>query len=285
MYIKFAPKISSPYLPLISVDAGCEKIMRTEQCEWPFYQMVCCYQGEGTVVIGKDSIDLKPGRLLLLKPGTVHAYIFRGQMYHLSWVSFTGYLADNLMEHYGIEPAYATIKDASHPTIHRDILSVLEEVENYFVIDRISVILYRILISFFMQYRTGPEAMDVSDSTNIHLQKAISWMKANLSSPVDINHISQELGLSRQHLTRLIRRKFGMSSIEFFTKLKLLEAQKDLVKRPERSIKEIAAKLGFTNSSHFARIFREYSTYSPSEFRAVYLHRIRSSGSMDFKQI
>lgn len=138
MYIKFAPKINSPSLPLVAIDAGYEKITRTEKYDWPFYQIVCCYQGEGMVRIGEDSIELKPGQLFLIKPGTVHEYHYEGHMYQLSWVSFNGYLADNLMQQYGIEPPYVAIKDTTHPSIHLDILSVLEEVENYFVIDRVS---------------------------------------------------------------------------------------------------------------------------------------------------
>ncbi|GAA3403403.1 AraC family transcriptional regulator [Paenibacillus hodogayensis] len=274
MYIKFAPKINAPSLPLVAVDAGYEKIIHTEKCDWPFYQIVCCYQGEGTVKIGEAFIDLKPGRLLLIRPGTVHEYHYQKQMYQLSWVSFNGYLADQLMEQYGIDHSYVAIKDTSHPSIHLDILSVLEEVENHFVIDRVSVILYRILIHFFMQFKSDSDMTESADSTNIHLQRAIDWVKANLSSPVDVARTSQELGLSRQHLTRLIQRKFGMSSIEFFTKLKMLQAQKDLIELPERSIKEIALNLGFTNSSHFARVFRDYSSYSPSGFRALYILRV-----------
>lgn len=270
MFIRFAPKLNSPSLPLTALDAGTETIRQTETYSWPFYQLVCCYQGEGTVVIEGQVIPLKPGSLFLMKPGTVHEYVFQGKGYGLSWVSFTGRLAGDLMEHYGIEPSYTSVTDASHPGIHLDIMSILEEVENPFVIDRVSVILYRLLISFFIQYQTDSTAANISDGMNLHLQRAIDWMKTNISSPADVSLIARELGLSRQHLTRLFRKKFGMSTIEFFTKLKMLQAQKDLIQLPGSTVKDIAESLGFVNSSHFARVFRQHAHHTPSSFRALY---------------
>lgn len=81
-----------------------------------------------------------------------------------------------------------------------------------------------------------------------------------------LDRLAQYVGVSKYHLQRLYKRSTGMSPLAYATKLKMLDATEQLV-RTDDTITEIAYDLGFKSSSHFSSMFRQYTGYSPTEYR------------------
>ncbi|WP_135548910.1 AraC family transcriptional regulator [Paenibacillus cymbidii] len=270
MHINFAPKVHPFPLPLIALDAGYMKLAHSDyepNC-WPFHQFVCCYQGHGAFHTDAGVHRLSPGTTLLIKPGCRHRYAKEDESCYVSWVSFEGDLIAKLCADSGIgeRAGYAVIQDRTHPALHLEIMSVFEQADDPFAFGRLSAIIYRIAIDYLLQLQTNPAAGRSADKRD-PADAAIDWMKRHLHIPADIALMAEAMGMTRQHLCRLFRHKFGVTTKEYYTRLKIAQAQKDLAEFEGKAVKDIAGSLGFVSASHFTGVFRQTTGMTPAAFR------------------
>ena len=81
-----------------------------------------------------------------------------------------------------------------------------------------------------------------------------------------LNELAALAGVHPSHLARSFQRMKGVSVGEYQRGLRIELARKALGDR-QRSIAEIAAEAGFSDQSHFARVFRRATGQTPREFR------------------
>lgn len=82
----------------------------------------------------------------------------------------------------------------------------------------------------------------------------------------DIQELAGLCGVSRSHFMRMFKGSTGQTAQAFIASSRLAAAQ-DLLREESRSIKEIAALLGFSSPGHFTHAFRRERHMTPSEFR------------------
>jgi AraC-like DNA-binding protein len=87
--------------------------------------------------------------------------------------------------------------------------------------------------------------------------------------PVSLTAIARELGCSLEYLGRVFRRTYGMTRSRFAMWRRIERARRMLL-ADGRPVGEIAAALGFKDSSHLARHFKVWTGSSPSRFRATH---------------
>jgi transcriptional regulator GlxA family with amidase domain len=76
---------------------------------------------------------------------------------------------------------------------------------------------------------------------------------------------AREVGMSRMNLNRKLQALANQSTHEFLRTMRLKRAA-DLLKKYGGTVSEIAYKVGFNNSSYFAKAFREIYGVSPSRY-------------------
>jgi len=84
-----------------------------------------------------------------------------------------------------------------------------------------------------------------------------------------VQFIAQELNVSPNYLSRLLRTLTGQSTQQFIQDKVILRA-KERLSTTELSISEIAYELGFEHPQSFTKLFRNKTNLSPSEFRASF---------------
>jgi transcriptional regulator GlxA family with amidase domain len=114
-----------------------------------------------------------------------------------------------------------------------------------------------------MQSRV-PIVLPMHNDTRI--KSSLLFMEQNIGEAVSIAHIAANVGLSRRQLERLFHEKTGSSPAAVYMKIRMARAQ-FLVERTTRPLIEIALEVGFENSSHFCRKFRESFGVTPNRFR------------------
>ena len=95
---------------------------------------------------------------------------------------------------------------------------------------------------------------------------AIAELSKRLSGNLSIAELAAHVGVSRALLCRIFREATGESIQRYFVNRKLQAAKSDLL-YSGLEIKEIAAKYGFANVSHFTRRFRQLTGNTPGEIR------------------
>lgn len=83
----------------------------------------------------------------------------------------------------------------------------------------------------------------------------------------DLPALAKVAGVHPTHLSRLFRTRLNRTITECLREIRLVKAEKVLLHRPEWSISQIAADLGFADHAHFSRAFKLRCGLTPTEFR------------------
>jgi len=86
-----------------------------------------------------------------------------------------------------------------------------------------------------------------------------------LAIPPVINELAVSAGMSPSKLKRLFRQIFGNSIFSYYQKFRMLEAAR-LLKEEKLSVSDVGYKLGFTNLSHFSRVFDDHLGMKPKQY-------------------
>lgn len=115
----------------------------------------------------------------------------------------------------------------------------------------------------------APQRVGLDQQYNIQnptLLSAIDLMISHIADPLDLKQIAHLVNISPRQLQRLFEQKGGKSFSGFYRDIRL-EKAKELLTQSPVSISDIAIATGFTNFSHFSRVYKDYFGKPPSEER------------------
>lgn len=102
-------------------------------------------------------------------------------------------------------------------------------------------------------------------------------IKNQMNEALNVDFVANQIGISRMHLHRRIKQLTGMTTSEYIHSIKMEEAAERLLHTQQR-VKDIAQDIGYTDSSHFARVFKKQKDCSPREYRMNYSVYYRQEG-------
>jgi AraC-like DNA-binding protein len=83
---------------------------------------------------------------------------------------------------------------------------------------------------------------------------------------IPFSHIASQCGVSRGHASRRFNREVGMSAREF-RNCERVELAKKLLLDSDMAMARVALDCGFSDQSHFARVFKRYAGMTPRQWR------------------
>lgn len=98
------------------------------------------------------------------------------------------------------------------------------------------------------------------------VDRIVDYMMAHLDANVSLGELAALVGLSPFHLARAFKASTGEAPHTMYTRLRVARA-KELLLHTDRRVADIAASVGFGQTSHFARAFGRLVGFTPSEFR------------------
>ena len=98
------------------------------------------------------------------------------------------------------------------------------------------------------------------------LRRILAYVEENLSEPLTREEIAQKVHFHPAYLSRLFRKKTGMSLSEYISQIRI-ERAKELLSRSEQKVSFIMNHLGYYNLSHFTRTFKKMTGYTPQQYR------------------
>jgi AraC family transcriptional regulator len=138
----------------------------------------------------------------------------------------------------------------------------------HFLLEHISLGLYAHITATYGQ---GPRALPRQTGRLAPWQekRAKEFMQANLSRGVSLAQIAQECGLSRAHFARYFKHTTGMSAYTWLQNMRINHAQELLV-RQQHTLTQIALECGFTDQSHFSKVFKALTGVPPGNWQRQY---------------
>jgi len=114
-----------------------------------------------------------------------------------------------------------------------------------------------------------------SGKTEDALQRFFTILERDHATTRSVAHYAKSAGLSPRRLGELMHARFGRSPKQIVDERVVLEAKR-LLAHSELSVKQLAARLGFAESSNFGKFFRANAGMTPLDFRRNSPSRRRS---------
>ena len=104
------------------------------------------------------------------------------------------------------------------------------------------------------------------DHTHYLIKKALDFIEESFSRDISLNEISEELNISSYYFSKLFKEETGEGFVEYLTRRRVDKA-KEMLRDPEKSIKEIGSECGYADPNYFSRIFKKSTGITPTEYK------------------
>jgi AraC-like DNA-binding protein len=122
--------------------------------------------------------------------------------------------------------------------------------------------LIRIVTRIFEKYCTEKHLDEIP---SVILKEVAEYIEENPFENISLEELADKFRQNRFHLLRCFRNTYGLPPHAYQMNIRI-ERAKDMLKNG-KSIADTAADTGFTDQSHFHRIFKKITAATPGEYR------------------
>ena len=246
-----------------------------------YYELFLILKGGITHYVNGEKHSLTDGALALIRPKDIHTQICKNAETSFVNLAFNkqiatltlNFLFDSKVLNNLLESKMPTVVYLSAPNKQR-ILDRLNEL-NLLKRDDLSsasVLIKSILAEILPLFITN---LPISENSNIPL-----WLKEvviKMSTPenfsLGIEKMVELSNKTREHLSRLVKKHYGVTLSDFINDLKINYATNLLI-TTNMPIIDVCFTCGFQNVSYFYSVFKQKNKLTPKEFRNEHLMQI-----------
>ncbi len=98
------------------------------------------------------------------------------------------------------------------------------------------------------------------------LRRVLDLIEAELRTPLSLQTLAGEAGISRFYFARLFRNSIGKSPARYLSERRVNRV-KGLLELPDKTLTQIAIETGFRTHSHMSSVFRTLTGTTPANYR------------------
>jgi AraC family transcriptional activator FtrA len=125
-------------------------------------------------------------------------------------------------------------------------------------------------------YRSGGQAQFVdfplTPAADDPVPDLLEWLRTHLDQPHHLADLAARVHVSPRTLTRRFQSVTGTTPQQWLTRERVVAAQR-LLEDSDRSVEQIARRIGFSSAAHLRQLFRRHVGSSPREYRAAFQAR------------
>lgn len=106
---------------------------------------------------------------------------------------------------------------------------------------------------------------EIKENRLVRMAKDIVYEKFG-ENDLNVSSIAEELNVSSAYLSSLYKIETGQNLVKFITKYRV-EKSKELLRRTNMKVSDVAEQVGYLNVSYYISIFRSHEGCSPIQFR------------------
>jgi len=250
-----------------------------------FFELTFIIQGSGQHLLNESIINYKKGDVFFLTPKDEHEFVidkptkfgilkFTEQLFleksntihNKRWQKYI----ESVIFYQNIIPDDIMVCDKDRKQLFALFELLKNEIANntFYSRDIITELFGALLIIVSRNLKSSLKSISkpiISEKERI--DSILSYIRQHIldKEHLKIKTIASEFYMSPHYVSVFIKKHAGISIQQYVIQYKLKMAER-LLKQTNLSISEIAYKTGFTDSSHFNRIFKKYRGMNPSEF-------------------
>jgi two-component system, response regulator YesN len=117
------------------------------------------------------------------------------------------------------------------------------------------------VLGFRQKRRAGESHQPVSG-----LPKAMRYIETNFHTALSLARAAREAAMSVSCFERCLKKQTGTTFVTYLNSLRIARA-KELLQANRAPMLQVALACGFSNQSHFNRVFRKLAGVTPGEYR------------------
>lgn len=158
-----------------------------------------------------------------------------------------------------------------YPSLQKIVDEIVTEQDNetfelFFLRIKAEELVCRLLMELEKRDEKHLYALNIHDIQTIY--KVKEQMLEHLETPPVIKELAVYANMSPSKLKRLFRQIFGNSIFSYYQQCRMKEAAR-LLKEEKLSVSDVGYQIGFTNLSHFSRVFKEHIGMKPKQYSRV----------------
>lgn len=100
---------------------------------------------------------------------------------------------------------------------------------------------------------------------------ALVFIQEKYGEAISVTHVCSEIGISQTYLSRLFR-KYGDTSFNaYLTQCRIEGAMRLIREHPDMRLRDVAACVGYEDSSYFSKVFHQATGKTPSQWAADFM--------------
>lgn len=245
-----------------------------------YYHMFMVRQGPLNFIIEDEACQLDKGAAILARPGVIHGLkseIPMGRVYELKFTVQSPSLKSLLESIPSQLPPDAFAEGLVQELVAESCLqepSGLTFMNDYLL----SLINY-----YSRHYGTSVHhatfSIDTSGFSPVS-QKIAEYLEANYAREIPLHEIAEVVGFNKNYTCSMFKRDSGMTIGTCQTVIRIRKAA-ELISFSDMNLTQVANATGFTNLSHFNRIFKKVVGIPPGQYRRMFASDILFSNLTD----
>lgn len=223
-------------------------------------------KGRGIFRSNGTEYDLSEGKLFAIYPGENTFYqADRETPWSYSWIGFTGYTAESIMEAIGVsrERPVADLKDTAEIYDAIERLLDVRQMTMADILKRTAGMYYVLALMIENSLQAKPRRRYAQVK---YVSMAAELIASSYDRKIKVSEIADMVGVNRSYLTSIFKKEMNMSPQEFLINFRLEKAA-EMLRETEEQIGTIASAVGYTDALTFSKAFKQKYGVTPSEFR------------------
>ncbi|MGG4340744.1 helix-turn-helix domain-containing protein [Paenibacillus lautus] len=251
------------------------------------YELYYLLSGERIYFIKDRSYRVRAGDLVFVDRNAVHKTLDSGRPDHDRLVLYISpelfadlavppELAEGLKEPFGWDVPILRLPSPASEAVERMVGDMVSEMihpqagSSWLLRHRTVELL---LLASRSRHLGTVRSADTEPILHPKTQAVVRYLNDNYQKSLSLPEVAEAFRISPHYLSRLFKQTTGFTFSDYLNLLRVKEAQR-LLRESDDSITDIAWRSGFSNFSHFGKMFKRTVNASPRQYRKQY--RMRS---------
>lgn len=116
---------------------------------------------------------------------------------------------------------------------------------------------------------------EYADETKTYADQIRDYVAAHYTVNFSLDDMAERIGITKQHLINVCKKNYNRTPVEYVNEYRV-EASKRLLADTQTKIAEVGTLAGFNSNSYFAKVFKQHTGITPSEYRELLSDRKRA---------
>jgi len=219
--------------------------------------------GRGYIETAYETVQVSGGTLCVIKKdANVSCYSDPADPYEKIWINLDGEMLRKAVDMFVPSDVY-TVRTNVYD-LFLEMHSKLAKINDNNQSDMYAEIMALVFRLFTMA--TKDTYFPRSTDNNSLDEKIRAYIDANVYTDVSLDDISEKFGITKMHIIRVFKKKFGTTPVQYLIDRRVSIAQ-SLLTSTIMPIKEIASLLRYSNTQHFSSSFKSAVGCTPGKYR------------------